>query len=287
MANEIEKIRLEDYEDSAEEAAAISDRILALSDDLSEEIILENIADHIAGNIPYAERVNYITLYKTKLETVMGDDDNSDLKYAIVNSVYRVIDVVLDGLSRVYGVTIGKDPEDAVNIYEYLNDVEALYEFFFIRNYQNIFDLVYKTLNKRKSYFIDTYREVYNDNDESDLFVGFSKKKFKHFGDAIITNYIRDIVFDIKTIYENSGLQLFRDIVELDRYESFNDRMNEMLINYGERFVCESDKEAAVKYFDKILEDKEMLVKLITDISWKYQETVEVNENYGNESETE
>ena len=225
MAEKIENIRLEDYEDSTDNATAgISDRILALSDDLSEEIILENIADHIDGKIPYAERENYVTLYKNKLNKVREEDDASDLKQAIINSVYRVIDVVLGGLEKVYGVTIGKDPEDALNIYDYLDDIETLYEFFFVRNYQNIFDIVYKTLNRRKAYFVDIYKEVYNDTEESDLFVGFSKKKFKHFSDAIITNYTTDIIFDIKTMYENSGLQLFRDIVNLDRYESFNDK---------------------------------------------------------------
>ena len=200
MAEKIENIRLEDYEDSTDNATAgISDRILALSDDLSEEIILENIADHIDGKIPYAERENYVTLYKNKLNKVREEDDASDLKQAIINSVYRVIDVVLGGLEKVYGVTIGKDPEDALNIYDYLDDIETLYEFFFVRNYQNIFDIVYKTLNRRKAYFVDIYKEVYNDTEESDLFVGFSKKKFKHFSDAIITNYTTDIIFDIKT----------------------------------------------------------------------------------------
>ena len=286
MAEKIENIRLEDYEDSTDNATAgISDRILALSDDLSEEIILENIADHIDGKIPYAERENYVTLYKNKLSKVREEDDSSDLKLAIINSVYRVIDVVLGGLEKVYGVTIGKDPEDALNIYDYLDDIETLYEFFFVRNYQNIFDIVYKTLNRRKAYFVDIYKEVYNDTEDSDLFVGFSKKKFKHFSDAIITNYTTDIIFDIKSMYESSGLQLFRDIVNLDRYESFNDRMYEMLINYGERFVCESDKQAAVNYFNMILGDKELLIKLKNDITMKYLETVEVDENYGNEAE--
>ena len=71
MAEKIENIRLEDYEDSTDNATAgISDRILALSDDLSEEIILENIADHIDGKIPYAERENYVTLYNNKMSKV-------------------------------------------------------------------------------------------------------------------------------------------------------------------------------------------------------------------------
>ena len=192
---------------------------------------------------------------------------------------------VLDKVTKTMYSRINEFNNEQQELIKQLDDIETLYEFFFVRNYQNIFDIVYKTLNRRKAYFVDIYKEVYNDTEESDLFVGFSKKKFKHFSDAIITNYTTDIIFDIKTMYENSGLQLFRDIVNLDRYESFNDRMYEMLINYGERFVCESDKQAAVNYFNMILGDKELLIKLKNDITMKYLETVEVDENYGNEAE--
>lgn len=270
------------YEIDEDETAASSDiasRILSLSDSLSEEIVLTNINDHISGNSPWPGRINYISSYREKVEAARTDPDNLDLSEFIREITERVIATVLDGLKKNYSVSIGRDLEESNDIYKYLEDIETLYEFFFVRNYENVKDILYKTLITKRQYFIDRYRELYNDQDE-DLFITTQKKKFKNFDDVLICNFISDIIFDIMEMYE-SGYELFKAIVNLDLYEVFNNRMLDLLINYGEGIVFLSDAKASEKYF-AILQDKDTFIEIRNEILLKYLENVEVDENYGN-----
>lgn len=270
------------YEIDEDETAASSDiasRILSLSDNLSEEIVLTNINDHISGNSPWPGRINYISSYREKVEDARTDPDNLDLSEFIREITERVIATVLDGLKKNYSVSIGRDLEESNDIYKYLEDIETLYEFFFVRNYENVKDILYKTLITKRQYFIDRYRELYNDQDE-DLFIMTQKKKFKNFDDVLICNFISDIIFDIMEMYE-SGYELFKAIVNLDLYEVFNNRMLDLLINYGEGIVFLSDAKASEKYF-AILQDKDTFIEIRNEILLKYLENVEVDENYGN-----
>lgn len=270
------------YEIDEDETAASSDiasRILSLSDSLSEEIVLTNINDHISGNSPWPGRINYISSYREKVEDARTDPDNLDLSEFIREITERVIATVLDGLKKNYSVSIGRDLEESNDIYKYLEDIETLYEFFFVRNYENVKDILYKTLITKRQYFIDRYRELYNDQDE-DLFIATQKKKFKNFDDVLICNFISDIIFDIMEMYE-SGYELFKAIVNLDLYEVFNNRMLDLLINYGEGIVFLSDAKASEKYF-AILQDKDTFIEIRNEILLKYLENVEVDENYGN-----
>lgn len=270
------------YEIDEDETAASSDiasRILSLSDSLSEEIVLTNINDHISGNSPWPGRINYISSYREKVEDARTDPDNLDLSEFIREITERVIATVLDGLKKNYSVSIGRDLEESNDIYKYLEDIETLYEFFFVRNYENVKDILYKTLITKRQYFIDRYRELYNDQDE-DLFITTQKKKFKNFDDVLICNFISDIIFDIMEMYE-SGYELFKAIVNIDLYEVFNNRMLDLLINYGEGIVFLSDAKASEKYF-AILQDKDTFIEIRNEILLKYLENVEVDENYGN-----
>lgn len=271
---------LEEDEDGEQESFDISNRILKLNDELSVEIIEENIKDHIADRKFKNARMNYISLYKERLEEVKSDPDNIDLKSQLYDITYSVIELVKSGLKEVYGVSIGLDTEDSLDIYEYLDNIEALYEFFFIRNYQNLVDLMYSNLLKKKQYFIDRYKEIYNESEESDIFISYSKKKFKNFGDAIIANYITDILFDIKSMY-SSALDLFTEIVNLDLYELYNNRVSNLLLDYGEGLVFENDTDCAERYFD-IINDHEMLISIRNDVLLKYLELVEADPTYGN-----
>ena len=204
---------------------------------------------------------------------------NLDLSEFIREITERVIATVLDGLKKNYSVSIGRDLEESNDIYKYLEDIETLYEFFFVRNYENVKDILYKTLITKRQYFIDRYRELYNDQDE-DLFIMTQKKKFKNFDDVLICNFISDIIFDIMEMYE-SGYELFKAIVNLDLYEVFNNRMLDLLINYGEGIVFLSDAKASEKYF-AILQDKDTFIEIRNEILLKYLENVEVDSNYGN-----
>ena len=272
LADELDRDEVEDFD--------IASRILSLSDQLSEEIILTNINDHIDNKVPYASRINYVTSYRNKVEQAIFDPDNMDLKEFIREITERVIVTICNGLKRSYSVTIGRDLSESNDIIKYLEDVETLYEFFFIRNYENVRDLLYQILVTKKDYFVNRYKEIYTEQQEEDIFVSADKKKFKNSDDAIIVNYISDVIEDIKAMYE-SGYDLFKDIVNMDLYELYNNKMYELLINYGEGIVFSSDTRAAEKYFN-ILNDKEYFVAIRNEVLLKYLETVEVDETYGN-----
>lgn len=256
----------------------IASRILSLSDQLSEEIVLTNIQEHINGNVPFVDRINYVTLYRERLDEAYADPDMLDLKEFIRESNERVITVICNGLKQRYGVTIGRDLSETSDIYKYLEDVETLYEFFFIRNYENVRDLLYRVLVTKKAEFVERYKEVYNDQDE-DVFISADKKKFKNSDDAIIVNYISNIIFDIKSMYE-SAYELFKEIVNIDKYELYNNKMEDLLIDYGNSVVFASDTKAAEKYLS-LINNREYFISLRNDVLFRYLETVEVDTNYG------
>lgn len=259
----------------------VADRIMELNDDLSVEIIEKNIEEQINDRTPGSERMNYITLYREKLEKLFESKElDQELKEEIYDITNHMLSIVSEGLEQRYGILISTDLEDSMLLLPYIENVEALYEFFFVRNYTNLVDLFYVKLLKEKQMFIDRYKSVYNDTDDSDLFVSYSKKKFKNYNDSIIANYITDIIYDIKSLY-TSGLDLFNNIVNLDRYEIYNDRMADILVDYGQTISFVTDELAAAKYFD-ILENKDVLVELRNEILLKYLENVEVDTTYGN-----
>ena len=257
----------------------IASRIFALSDQLSEEIVLNNIDDHLSGKTPFVDRVNYVTFYREKLDNLRHDPDNLDLKDSLIEITERVINKVLKGLHERYSIQVGKDLSDTDDVFGYLENIETLYEFFFVRNYENIKDVLYNTLITKKAEFVERYKEIYAEQDE-DIFITTTKKKFKNSDDAIIVNYISDIIYDIRSMFE-SGYDLFKYITNLDLYEFYNNKMNELLLDYGESIVFASDSKVADKYFS-ILNNKEIFISLRNDILFKYLETVEVDETYGN-----
>jgi len=270
-----------DDEDEFEEET-ITEKILSLSDKLSEEIIVSNIEDHIANKYSSTERMNYVTLYKNKLDELKEKDEDvntAELKDGIYAITERVINIVKAGLNEEYAVTIGEDVEDTNNLYAYLENIEAMYEFFFIRNYQNIVDLLYTKLIADKQKFIDSYKEIYNETQDNDIFVTFSKKKFRNLNDAIISNYITDILYDIKSTY-TSGYQLFKDIVNLDLYEMYNFKINNLLDDLGTGLVFLNDEIAAEQYLG-ILDNKEMFIEIRNEVLLKFLENVEVDTTYG------
>jgi len=270
-----------DDEDEFEEET-ITEKILSLSDKLSEEIIVSNIEDHIANKYSSTERMNYVTLYKNKLDELKEKDEDvntAELKDGIYAITERVINIVKAGLNEEYAVTIGEDVEDTNNLYAYLENIEAMYEFFLIRNYQNIVDLLYTKLIADKQKFIDSYKEIYNETQDNDIFVTFSKKKFRNLNDAIISNYITDILYDIKSTY-TSGYQLFKDIVNLDLYEMYNFKINNLLDDLGTGLVFLNDEIAAEQYLG-ILDNKEMFIEIRNEVLLKFLENVEVDTTYG------
>jgi hypothetical protein len=81
-------------------------------------------------------------------------------------------------------------------------------------------------------------------------------------------------------MYE-SGFELFKTIVNYDLYELYNNRMENLLIDYGNGIVFTSDTRAADKYLS-LLNNKDHFISLRNEVLLNYLETVEVDSSYGN-----
>ena len=147
------KFELEEIsdEEDLEETYDISYRILAIDDDLSKDIVMQNIEGHINNTTSLDNRYNYITEFKERINKVEFEEEQ--IKDYVVKTIEELSDFVLKGLEEKYKITIGTAPEDDVDIFKYLDKVETLYEFFFVRNKEHITDYLYKTIIKEK----DTY----------------------------------------------------------------------------------------------------------------------------------
>lgn len=252
------------------------EKILSLSDRLAEDIILDNIEEQLEGPLdPLNTCINYISLFKTKYQSIDPDDEDYDRDY-IYDAISRVGIKVGEGLKERYSVELGTDL-DYENPIDYLTDMETLYEFCFIRNYQNLVDYFKSELYKHKESFIEAYTPLMEEDLHSkDLFVVQSKKKFKNKDDVLIMHFMNEIIDDIRSNV-SSGYDLFLAIANLDLYEEYNNKMNEMLINYGNKIVLNNDAETAKKYLEP-LENPDVYSELRNTILIDYLEGCELND---------
>jgi hypothetical protein len=152
-----------------------------------------------------------------------------------------------------------------------------MYEFFFIRQFDNVVDYFSNQLESRRSEFIERYEStIQSDEHSKDVFVQNAKRKFKNFGDVIVMHFISEIIDDIRG-YSPSAYVLFDSIVNSDSSEEYNTRMAELLENYGNKVVFEGDKETFSKYMS-VLDDQEVRNELRNEVLMRYLETVEINE---------
>ena len=70
------------YKDYSNEYYDISEKILELSDELSEEIVLTNIADQLSGKLEiFTEKTNYVSLFRRKYTEITSDVTFYDKEY--------------------------------------------------------------------------------------------------------------------------------------------------------------------------------------------------------------
>jgi hypothetical protein len=264
-----ENFREEEYFD-------ISEKIMRLSDELAEDIILTNIADQLDGKVDlFTDKINYVTLFRNKYSAITPENSFYDKNY-VRTALLKVTDLVARILKDKYGVSLGTDldfyfPDD------YLRDMETIYEFFFIRHFDNLVDYFSNQLESRRSEFIERYEPIIQTEEHSkDVFVQNAKRKFKNFGDVVVMHFIGEIIGDIRE-YSPSAYVLFDSIVNSDSSEEYNTRMAELLENYGNKVVFDGDKETFSKYMS-VLDDQEVKNELRNEVLMRYLETAEINE---------
>jgi hypothetical protein len=262
--------------DYNEELFDISDRILQLSDELSEEIILANIKDQLESELElFTDRRNYLTLFREKYASITPESSFYNKAY-VREALERVTSLVKMNLQRRYGLTLGKEldfyfPE------QYLMDMENIYEFFFIRHFENLVTYFNTELKRTRPQIIERYSKIFQEDQHSkDVFALQAKKKFKNRRDVIIIHFINDIIKDL--IESNkSAYVLFEKIVNADSMEEVNNSITNLLKDYGAGLAFEGDIFCYDLYM-KPLENQEIRNELRNEILMKYLETCEIEE---------
>ena len=261
-------------EPDEEEFFDTSEKILRLSGALAEDIILENIGEQLDSKLNLLDKkINYVSLFREKYSEVEPSDSYYDDEY-LKSSLARVATLIATGIREKYGVELGEDLEFVTPL-QYFTDMETLYEFLFIRHSENLVDYLKYRLRKDKLNFINSYKNRMNEDTHSkDLFVIQSKKKFKNHDDVLIIHFLSEILRDIADTTE-SAYDLFREIVDLDLYEEYNNRMSELLINYGNKIVINDDA-ASAKLYMSPLDNKATFSEIRNIILMSYLEECEL-----------
>lgn len=254
----------------------ISEKILELSDELSEEIILENIKDQMSSQISvFTERVNYLSLFREKYTRITSEELTYDKDY-VRNALMTVTDVVKNALRNKYGVRLGNDldfyfPDD------YLKDTETLYEFFFIRHFDNLVNYFKTKLWQDRSATAKKYESLIQDETHNrDLFVQQARKKFKNQEDVTIIHFIDEIIDDIRD-GNNSAYVLFDTIIAVDPFEEYSARAGELLLNYGKGLIFDGDQKSYELYM-KPLESQDVKNELRNQVLLSFLESIELSE---------
>lgn len=229
-----------DYETTAE-------RILALSDALSEEIIFDNIEEQLSGKLDdQMERVNYVALFREKYEAAKKDDYLYDKEY-VESVIDELGEMINDGMEDKYLIGLGSSSiyDDST---EYIEDLEALYEFVYIRHFQNLVDYFKWKIAKNKEEYVLRYEDrLKNDIHEKDIFATQNRKRFADHGDLVILTYMNEIIDDICD-ESTSCYVLLSEISAIDKFEETNNRIIDMIADYGNRLHIKDDAEAAKRY---------------------------------------
>jgi hypothetical protein len=247
-----------------------SERILALSDRLAEEIILESIEEQLTTELDALNsKINYVSLFREKYAEITPEDAEYDDEY-MKQSLANIATCIGENIKQRYGVEIGTDLDYATPA-QYLEDMETLYEFLFIRHYENLVDYFKHKLYSNRQQYINMYSSLMEDEKHSkDLFVIQSKKKFKSKEDVLIMHFMNEIIRDIKDS-TTSAYDLFSEICKLDIFEEFNQRMSQLIFNYGNKLVLNNDSESARLYM-KPLENPSVFSELRNTILMDYLE---------------
>lgn len=259
----------------------IEDRILKLSDELAEEIIIYNILDQIDNNNFLYDKTNYINLFidkykKLKYGVFSEPIDDQQKKEIINNIASNLIEVVLTKLEDKYGVSLSYDIDNETILLEALEDLAAVYEFFVIRNKENIVDIFIDDLDSELvlNPFITRIENV---ESTKDVFIKEDLKKNVDKRLIAVTYFAPEIIDVLATQNSDSLYALMHRIINLDYYEEINMKINELLTTkFGSVFVItDHDTEAAKKYFG-ITYDDITKANIATDIINKYRQKLEL-----------
>ena len=264
-------------EPQEEEFFDISDKILKLRDKLAEEIVFQNIAEDLENTSNLSDlRLNYIQFFKDRYNEISISDNIYDQDY-LTDVVENLSKLVLPYFEEKYKVTLS-DSYEYSTPKEYLQMMEDIYEFFFVRQRENLKHFFLYTIKKDQQKFVYKYQPRFNKDPYSkDLFITTQKKKFKNHSDVVMLHFLNDIIDDI--IDSLDSMFIFTDTVtSLDLFEETNNRIHEYHMTYGNSITFHEDIDAVKAYIEPLHSaDNKLLLR--NDILLELLETLEVNPN--------
>lgn len=238
------------------------ERLFDIADQLDEEILLKNIEEGFEPD--NQDIVNYMTEYKERFAELWNNEEYPVDKEYLIGSLCRVSDAFLDKMIYYFGITLGEnitDPSFNGDVIQYLEKLEALYEFFVCRHMEDLNRYFMKKVMQNKDDLINKFKSKLSEYDRNDLLFQADKKRFGNIKFSVVYHFIKDIIENIKA-ENNDGLELIKEIANMDAFEEVNDRVIQMLNNYGSDIVFINDNETVYKKYFAILENNEQYIYL-------------------------
>ena len=237
----------------------VVDRIEKISDALAEDIVISNTLEQIEHQDDVLGfKQNYIELFINKYANMWLSIDllDGDDKLIIRDITERLITTVLEKIEEKYGVTLDvENIENSHYLDETLKNLAAVYDFFVLRNVQNIIDLFLNELEDET--VLQPFVQLLSDEEyQKDLFIQSDLKKGLDPKIAAVTHFTHDIIDTLATNDADSLYALINRIIKLDLYEETNLRMYELMSNFGSAFqIVPHDSEAGQMYFNILYND--------------------------------
>lgn len=267
--------------DDSDNEVSDDERLFDITDQLDEEILLKNIEEGFEyGN---QDIVNYMTEYKERFVELWNNNDYPVDKEFLIGSLCRVSDSFLNKMIFYFGISLGENiTEETFNgdPIVYLEKLEALYEFFVCRHMENINHFFMKKILLQKDEMINKFKNKLSEYDRNDVIFQSDKKRFGNIKFAIIFRFINEFIQNIRDS-GTDGLELIKEILNMDAFEEFNDRILHMIDNYGADIVCINDNETVYKKYFAILDNNEQYIYLRNYILDYFVENEAIN-NYEN-----
>lgn len=234
------------------EYESITEKIIALNDRLSTDIIIENInLQYETPNVSFNRGNNYFTLFKDAYEEITPDDDYYDRGF-LIEIIEEVSQGLINKLQEKFKINFTKEI-GAYDTEELLSDVETIHEVLFMRQFQNIVDFIDVKLFENRDFYVDLYKKELESDEElmKNVFIQNATRKFKHFDDVVILHYIDDIIYDILEDEDNKSMYMFlEDVLKSDPEELYNYKFRQIMNRYGEIISFENDIDCFELYTD-------------------------------------
>jgi hypothetical protein len=251
---------------------------MALRDELSADIIRINLETQMDKLILTSyDPPNYLL---DILERRASIDDSELNTFGTINEKDFIDDLVLglfklaeEKLEEKFGVVLGEDL-DYLSPPDYMDKVEILYEFFFIRHYDNLITFILHEILARKTLYYKRFKDEVDAASKAntgDVYVRYAKEKYKDMDIVTILYKLKDLINEIKES-NYSMLESIEKIINQELYEECNYNIQKMFIgNYGKDASFEDDSKA-YSLFMKPLDNYTVFDRLMNDVKLRLLE---------------